>query len=54
MDIGAWWATAHGGRTESDTTEATYGALGIKWQCVLTDLSGGATLVMNYAYLQNC
>ena len=51
---GAWWATAHGGNTESDTTEATYWTLGIKWQCVLFDLSGGAVLVMNYAYLQNC
>ena len=23
VDRGAWWAAVHGGRTESDTTEAT-------------------------------
>ena len=54
MDRGAWWATAHGGRTESDTTEATYWALGIKCPCVLIDLSGGVALIMNYVYLQKC
>ena len=30
MDRGTWWATAHGGCAESDTTEATCWALGLK------------------------